>query len=154
MTMRKPIYESSLHAPGLMLPPARRALCLVLLLALPGGARNAPGLQSRGTLAQPIGRHSLADADVGSGDPAEEEKRLRALNAERQKSLVADANKLLKLARELDAEVSAANLDSLTPAQLRKVVEIEKLAHSVKEKMSTSVREAPMLRQPVSVQLQ
>lgn len=69
-----------------------------------------------------------------------QEKRLRDLNAERQKSLVADANKLLKLALELEDEVSRTNPDSFTPAELRKVEEIEKLAHRVKQKMSTSVR--------------
>jgi hypothetical protein len=66
------------------------------------------------------------------------------LNAERQKALVADTNKLLKLVRDLDAEIGAANPDSLTPDQLRRIAEIEKLAHSVKEKMSTSVRGTTM----------
>lgn len=65
---------------------------------------------------------------------------MRALNAERQRSLVADANKLLKLAQELDAEVKSTSGDSLNSAELTKVAEIEKLAHKVKEKMSTSVR--------------
>jgi hypothetical protein len=76
----------------------------------------------------------------------EQEKRLRALNAERQKSLVADTNKLLKLARELADEVDHTNPDTFTPAQLRKVADIEKLAHSIKDKMSTSVRGTPDFR--------
>jgi len=65
---------------------------------------------------------------------------LRALNAERRRSLVADTNKLLKLAQELDAEVKSTSGDSLNSAELTKVAEIEKVAHKVKEKMSTSVR--------------
>jgi len=65
---------------------------------------------------------------------------LRALNAERHKSIVSDTNKLLKLARELEDEVSRTNPGSLTPDQLRKVAEIEKLARGVKDKMSTPVR--------------
>jgi len=77
---------------------------------------------------------------MGDTDPVEEERRLRLLNAERQKSLVSDTNRLLKLARELDAEVNHANPGLLDQAQLTKVAEIEKLAHKVKEKMSTSVR--------------
>ena len=55
---------------------------------------------------------------MGTVDPIETEKRLRALNAERQKSMVSDTNKLLKLASELNAEINRENPDSLTPAQL------------------------------------
>jgi hypothetical protein len=40
----------------------------------------------------------------------------------------------------LDEEVKRTNPSSLDQAQLTKVAEIEKLAHKVKEKMSTSVR--------------
>ena len=77
---------------------------------------------------------------MGDTDPVMEEKRLKALNAERHKSLVSDTNKLLKLARELDEEVNHADPGALDQAQLIQVAEIEKLAHKVKEKMSTSVR--------------
>jgi hypothetical protein len=73
-------------------------------------------------------------------DPLLEEKRLRALNADRQKAIVGDAIKLLHLATELSAEVDQEKPDTLSPNQMRKLAEIEKLAHSVKEKMRTSVR--------------
>ena len=71
--------------------------------------------------------------------PSGKEKQLRSLNAQRQKSLVSDAERLLQLATELNAEVSAGNSDSLTPSELRKVAAIEKLARSVKQKMSLAV---------------
>lgn len=87
-------------------------------------------------------------------DPLDREKQLRALNADRQKSLVADTNKLLKLAGELNAEINSANTGSLTLDQLQKIIEIEKLAHSVKEKMRTSVRTTPVYAQPLSPPLQ
>ena len=135
--------ERSAHA-------ARQALWLALVLVLPGGAQNpAPGGQ------QPISREHLPSSMAQSDDvdPVQEERRLRMLNAERQKSMVADTNKLLKLASELNAEVSSSNRDSLTPDELRKVGEIEKLAHSVKEKMSTSVRGTPMYMEPSLQQL-
>jgi aldehyde:ferredoxin oxidoreductase len=64
------------------------------------------------------------------------EKRLRALNFERQRQMVADADKLLKLAKELNDEVAASNTGTLTPEQLHKIAEIEKLARSVKERMT------------------
>ena len=63
------------------------------------------------------------------------QKRLLALNVERQKQIVAETTKLLRLARELNEEVAASNTGRLTPAQLHKVAEIEKLARSVKERM-------------------
>lgn len=117
---------------------ALQVLGLALLLALHGGAQDSPyygPLGSRAGQAVANSQNQLSDRD-----PVEEEKRLRALNAERQRSLVADANKLLKLAQELDAEVKSTSGDSLNSAELTKVAEIEKLAHKVKEKMSTSVR--------------
>jgi hypothetical protein len=70
------------------------------------------------------------------------------LNAARQKSLVTDAAKLLKLARQLDAEVAAANGNSFTPEQLHKIARIEKLARNVKEEMSSSVRDSVMGADP------
>lgn len=89
-------------------------------------------------------------SQLEDGGP-ESEKRLRALNAERQKALVADTGKLLKLAAELDAEVGQSNPDALTAEQLHKVAEIEKLARSVREKMSLSVRSTPVFRAPFGV---
>jgi Spy/CpxP family protein refolding chaperone len=124
-------------------------LCLALLLGLSGAAQNGP--------IQPQQQYPLSAGARGSGrfgdvmddrDPAAQEKQLRALNADRQKSLVADTNKLLKLAAELNEEVSSAQSDSLTLEQLHNLAEIEKLAHSVKEKMSTSVRPTPVFAQP------
>ncbi len=67
------------------------------------------------------------------------ERRMRALNMERQKEMVSDTNKLLRLARELNAEVAVQKPDTLTSEQLHKVAEIEKLAHSIKERMTSGV---------------
>jgi len=124
---------------------------MAVLLVFPSGAQQGPVLphepqQSRPEPMNPITGSS--SADYPGGYSIDEERQLRALNAERQKSMVSDTMKLLKLANELEAEVSGANLDSLTPAQLRKVSEIEKLARNVKEKMSISVRGAPAFQQP------
>lgn len=75
----------------------------------------------------------------GDNDPLMTQKRLFALNVERQKQIVAETNKLLRLARELNEEVAASNTGRLTPAELHKVAEIEKLARSVKERMVAAV---------------
>ena len=63
----------------------------------------------------------------------------------RHKSMVSDADKLLKLARQLDAEIASNPSDELTPQELHKVAEIEKLAHNVKAKMAQSFGGGPQL---------
>lgn len=118
-------------------------LSLGLLLELPGSGQNSMDRFSQ--TVQDASHHRTYDANFsGSMDisPIDVEKRLRALNADRQNKLVADTNKLLKLAAELNAELSNSNSGSLTSEEKRKVGEIEKLARSVKNKMSTSVRGA------------
>jgi hypothetical protein len=72
-------------------------------------------------------------------DPTMMERRLNALNRERQKEMISDTNKLLKLAMELNDEIAANNTGSLTWDQLHKMAEIEKLARNVKEKMADGV---------------
>jgi hypothetical protein len=81
-------------------------------------------------------------------ESAPDPKRLRLLNVERQKSIVSDTEKLLKLARELNDEVAGSDSSLMTDAQLRKVAEIGKLARSVKEKMSYSVGPYPAVNKP------
>lgn len=87
-------------------------------------------------------------ADAPGPDAAWNAKRLKALNEDRHKSMVSDAQKLLKLARQLDAEVASNPTDEVTPEELHKVSEIEKLAKSVKSKMAQSFTGGPQLRGP------
>jgi hypothetical protein len=56
-------------------------------------------------------------------------------NQERQAALKSDTDKLLKLATELKASVDKSNENTLSIDVLKKAEEIEKLAHSVKDKM-------------------
>jgi hypothetical protein len=56
-------------------------------------------------------------------------------NADRQKKLVADTDKIVKLAQELKANVDSGNRDALSVAEAKKIEEIEKLAKSVKDRM-------------------
>jgi hypothetical protein len=85
---------------------------------------------------------------VYGGDPmqnSQNEKRLQYLNAERQKSMVAETNRLVKLAADLNAQINSGEHTQLTPDQARQLAEIEKLAHRIRDRMSTSVRPSPSL---------
>jgi len=55
--------------------------------------------------------------------------------AERQKQLVADTDKLLLLTTALKEQVNESNKDVLSLDMIKKAEEIEKLAHSVKERI-------------------
>jgi hypothetical protein len=76
-------------------------------------------------------------------------RQLKALNAERQRMMISDAVKLLKLAQELNAEIESSEGASLTPEQARKLANIEKLARNVKRKMSESVVSGPWVHELV-----
>jgi hypothetical protein len=82
-------------------------------------------------------------------DPLSESKRMKALNADRHKSMVSDAEKLVKLARQLDAEIASNPTDGLTPQEAQKLIAIEKLAHNVKTKMAQSFGGGPELKSPI-----
>lgn len=56
-------------------------------------------------------------------------------NADRQAALKIDTDRLVKLAAELKDYVDKTNENMLSIEVLKKAEEIEKLAHSVKEKM-------------------
>jgi hypothetical protein len=55
--------------------------------------------------------------------------------SERQKRLVEDTDKLLALTTALKEQVNESNKDILSVDMVRKAEEIEKLAHSVKERI-------------------
>ena len=129
---------------------AGRLLCLVLLLVPAMAARSQSSSsqdptsqqfpQQNNTSTQPRGRHSPPpDLDSmfppGKNDPFREEIRTQQLNVARHKSMVADTDKLMQLATELNNQVGSANPATYTQAQLKMLSEIEKLAKSVKEKM-------------------
>jgi hypothetical protein len=103
-----------------------------LITTLPStlsGGQIAPQ-QPPGT---PPGR--VSPLDLGDPNPRLEEQQQKARSTERQKKLVADTEKLLALATELKTDVDKTNKDILSMDVIKKADEIEKLAHSVKERM-------------------
>jgi hypothetical protein len=89
--------------------------------------RQMPGQQRPG-IASPED-----DTNPLNASRAEQQERMR--NSDRQKRLVADTDKLLALATDLKAQVDKSNKDTLSVEVIKKADEIEKLAHSVKERM-------------------
>jgi hypothetical protein len=134
------------------------ALFLALAIIPAGRSQNSgSGGGSNGNGSQSISRTPYPRQGVGSMsneddiDPLLMERRIRALNTERQKLMVADTNKLFRLAKELNQEIATENTGAWTPDQLRKIAEIEKLAHNVRERMATGVSEAPSLLSSPSI---
>jgi hypothetical protein len=127
---------------------AGRALCticgvaLVLVIApVAAGRSQVPGQNVGGPgNYKPYYPGPQTPMDTTDGyDQVAMERRLNALNMERQKEMVSDTNKLLKLAKELNEEVAANNTTTLSLDQLHKIAEIEKLARGVKDKMANGV---------------
>jgi hypothetical protein len=94
-------------------------------------------------LAQPLSsqqpappRPGVEEPPIGpSLSPEVQAQQARSRNTERQKRLVEDTDKLLVLATQLKQDVDKTNKDVLSVDVIKKADEIEKLAHSVKERM-------------------
>jgi hypothetical protein len=132
---------------------ARGALWLALLLAGPSGAQVRGTSPSLPTLPSGVPVGSRDDYDIPKNDPSEEQRRLRAVNAQRQKRVASDASKILKLTNELNTEISRANPDSLTQAQLEKLAKIEKLARDLKTNMTAATLPSTGIQNPMDPSL-
>ena len=64
-----------------------------------------------------------------------EKRQAREANKQRQTELKRDTDRLLQLATELKLEVDKSNENTLSLNVLKRAEEIEKLAHSVRQKM-------------------
>jgi hypothetical protein len=65
-----------------------------------------------------------------------ERKQLKMMNEERQKHLVSDTDKLLKLAAELRTDVNKTSASGVSSDAAHKANEIEKLAKGIRSKMT------------------
>jgi hypothetical protein len=84
----------------------------------------------------PVSREAVSDTaferDVRT---MEARSRLLEMQDTRHK-FQSDAGKLLSLAADLQAEIGKEGGNSLTPAETKKLAEIQKLAHRVKSKLA------------------
>jgi hypothetical protein len=107
-------------------------LAFVLTAALPSGSQ-ANSLRQLDPLAE--------QKAGGEDSPRRKMERdmAKKANEARQADLRRDTEKLLKLATELKGSVDKTNESMLSLSVIKKAEEIEKLAHSVKEKMKGSL---------------
>ena len=90
-----------------------------------------------GSLSRMVKDNPMAD-DTPENRQQLEMAQARARNAERQKQLVADTQKLVALANELQTEVNQSTKDMLSLDVVRKADEIDKLARTVRDKMKNA----------------
>jgi hypothetical protein len=110
-------------------------LSCILLLFLTVEARTMGPQAQEPSVLPPFG---------GKSTPQEKERArmekemIRKANQHRQAELKRDSEKLFQLATKLKTSVEKTNPGILSVEVVRKAEEIEKLAHSVKEKMKNS----------------
>jgi len=110
----------------------RVSLSLILFLLMFGPALPASAAQSKGSM-------DNSAAPAPDPDRARIEKDMaKKANQQRQANLKRDTDQLVKLATELKEYVDKSNENVLSLDVMKKAEEIEKLAHSVKEKMKGS----------------
>ncbi len=127
----------------------RWVLVLALLLGIPLAGQSPvsafpPASKSREQFPN-------ANGPLDQNSNPQNQKRIQFLNAQRQKDIVSDTEKLLKLARELNDEVATADPEHMNDDQVHKVAEIAKLAKSVKDKMSYSLVGYPSVNTPLTL---
>jgi hypothetical protein len=131
----------------------RSLICLAVLVAIPftisvsqvpqpNNGMPGPGRNSQGFAALPENANPHPDgvrALQDSMKTQDDQKKLSEQNQLRQKQLADDTAKLLQLATELKAEMDKTSKDTLNMNYVRKAEQIEKLAHTVREKMKASL---------------
>jgi hypothetical protein len=108
-------------------------VCILLLLATSAVAQQNHAPQGPPPSLRPDNPPPLTDVDQAQQHQARE--MAKKANVQRQAALKADTDKLLKLAVELKDSVDKSTENVLSLDVLKKAEEIEKLAHSVKDKM-------------------
>jgi hypothetical protein len=102
------------------------------------------GQQTQPSSARPIPAPALTAPTEASAQTVMREQQGKqpsseAASVERRKQIADESAMLLKLATDLKAEVDRTSKDTLSLSVIRKADEIEKLAHSVKEKTKPGV---------------
>jgi hypothetical protein len=108
---------------------------IFLLLAISSHAQHTPSGPPPVTPPPAVTGAPRTTSDADQAQQRQARDMAKKANAERQAALKADTDKLLRLAVELKDSVDKSNENLLSLDVLKKAEEIEKLAHSVKDKM-------------------
>lgn len=116
-------------------------LAVVALSGAPARTQKngTPQLPNSTTTVDPFGQDITGKSRMDQpplGVSAEKQAMIR--NVERQKRLESDTEKLLALATQLNQDVGKTDQHILSMDVVKRAEEIEKLAHSVKERMKGS----------------
>ena len=114
------------------------AVALLTCAAWAGRQAPSPG-KDKPPLASTTDQQSDTNHKQETRDQQVEQHKSSATRAEPKDQIALDSAKLLKLATDLRIEVDKTTIDTLSLTIIRKADEIEKLAHSVKEKMKVAV---------------
>jgi hypothetical protein len=95
-----------------------------------------PQVTSQPRIPDPFGQGQGAHMDPNVRHAQLEAAKKR--NLERQSRIVNDANKIVQLAQEVNADVEKGEKPALSPIAAKKTEEIEKLAKGVKERMKAA----------------
>jgi hypothetical protein len=119
------------------------AFCLAPLVAQAQSTSQTPLTnpppRPTGILLPAVNRIPDANDQMEMRDQKNKTQNFAAANAERKKQIADDTTRLLKMAADLKEEVEKTSKDTLSLNVIRKADEIERLAHSVKEKMKLTV---------------
>ncbi|MDR3724562.1 MAG: hypothetical protein P4K83_08770 [Terracidiphilus sp.] len=131
------------------------AWAVVLVIASGGGACQLLSAPSSANAQIEHTLQGLTQTDdstpFGNMNAAIAQRRQIQIENARYRLMAADAAKLQKLAAELHAERVKANGAPMTGEQLRKLAEVEKLAHRIKETMRLSYNVNPQPTGPYYV---
>jgi hypothetical protein len=111
----------------------RLALFIAALLLMSGSPRVCAQNSRLPPIQLPVPPDQVPAEDEAKAKM--EREMAKKANQERQVALKKDTDKLLKLATELKDYVDKTNENTLSMSVIKKAEEIEKLAHSVKDKM-------------------
>jgi len=118
----------------------------VLLASLPVAIgvsqANLPPRTSQGFAPLPETANPHPDANRALEDSMRkqnDQKRIKELNELRQKEMTSDTTKLVELANQLKSEMDKSANPDLSVESIREAEQIEKLAHTVRDKMRASV---------------
>lgn len=109
--------------------------CLVVALALSAGTVEVHAQTSKMPPLQIPGQSEQTPPGEDEARSKLERDMAKKANQSRQAALKKDTDRLLKLATELKEYVDKTNENMLSMDVIKKADEIEKLAHSVKDKM-------------------